>query len=225
MNESKKSQTGQAWVVRWCDFYTRGLPVAVASARHEELAADLHDHTEWAEAEGATARATRRAVTWRALKGAPADLAWRHAQLRAGDTTSFGTRFFHGWLLFGVTVVGFGLVVLALTAVIRDGPGILKGDAAVMPTFVAALAITCGLVLLARKRTRPLGALWIAAGSPVVATMGIGLLAQNTTLLFYASRATPSWGAGQLAIAICLVVLNVAASVWWMPELKKSRPR
>ncbi|MFC5503121.1 hypothetical protein ACFPJ4_12800 [Lysinimonas soli] len=219
------NHNAQSRVDRWCAVYTRGLPEEVASERREELAADVLDHTEWSAFQGNRPRAIARAITWRTIKGIPSDLAWRRAQLRAVDSAGYRMRPFDGWLLLGATALGIGLVALALTAVIRDGNGILIGDASAMPTLVAALGIMCGLLLLLREQTRPLGSLWIAAGAPVVVTVGVGLLAKNTTLLFYVSQSTPLWGVGQASIATCVAVFYIAATAWWTPERRKSSSR
>ena len=214
----------QLRVNRWSALYTRGLPEEVALARREELAADVMDQIEWSTAQGQSERVVGRAITWRTIKGAPSDLMWRHAQLRIANPAGFSTRAFAGWLLTSATGLGLGLVLLSLIAVLRDWRRIDLGDPPLMPTSVAALVIACGLVLLARDRTRSLGALWIAAGAPVVVTVGLSLLAQNTTLLLLAAH-TPLWGAGQAAVAACTAVFFVAAAVWWMPERGKALAR
>lgn len=69
-------------VLAWCDWYTRGLPYDVASARRDELAADLHDHRVDASLRDEVDGRLARAVVARALLGAPADLSWRSHQLR-----------------------------------------------------------------------------------------------------------------------------------------------
>lgn len=212
--------TVQSKVDRWCAFYTRGLPTEVALERREELAADVLDHTEWATEHGIGPASIARSITWRAVKGIPSDLAWRRTQLRAADAVTLGTRFFHGWLLVGAHALGLGLILLALTAVIRNGWRIFTGDAPAMATFVAALMIACGLLLIRRERTRPIGALWLAVGAPVVATVGVGLLAQNTTMLLLVSQSTPFWGTGLDVVAGCVSVFYLAAAAWWMPERK-----
>ncbi len=69
-------------VLAWCDWYTRGLPDDVASQRRDELASDLHDHRTDARLRGEPGGRHARAVTVRAILGAPADLSWRSYQLR-----------------------------------------------------------------------------------------------------------------------------------------------
>ena len=210
--------TARSRVERWCAFYTRGLHADVAAERREELAADVLDHTEWATEQGIDPAALARSITWRAIKGIPSDLAWRRTQLRAADTAPLGTRVFDGWLLLGAHALGLGLILLGSTAVIRNGWRIFTGDAPAMATFVATLVVVCGLVLVRRERTRPIGALWLAVGAPVIATVGLGLLAQNTTMLLLVSESTRYWGVGSGVVAACVAVFYVAAAAWWMPE-------
>jgi hypothetical protein len=212
-------------VDRWCSFYTRGLPMDIASDRRDELHADVVDHINWGRTEGASDRTISRAILWRALKGIPSDLSWRRAQLRLVEATGIGTRLFAGWLLLGTSVVGAGLVTLALTAIARDHQGRPSPDTAILSTLVAALVISCGVVLLLRVRTRWLGALWIAAGAPVVMTTGANLLIVSTTVLFHVAQSTPLWNAGELVSAACLVVFYAAAAVWWLPERSKAQAR
>ena len=176
------------------------------------------DQGDWARTQGLRSFAIGRSIVWRALKGVPADLAWRHAQLRLAYLPALRARLFNEWLLFLVTARGLGLVSLAGTAIVRNRGAVFGQDALVMPTLVASLVTMCGMFLLVRIRTRPIGALWIAVGAPVIATTGIELLARSTTLLLYASRTTSAWGTAEAMIAVSLVVFYLAAAVWWMPE-------
>ena len=65
-----------AAVLAWCRWYTADLPVEVAAERRAELASDLFEERELS---GAPATAS---ILWRAVRGIPADLAWRGARLR-----------------------------------------------------------------------------------------------------------------------------------------------
>jgi hypothetical protein len=208
-------------VDRWSDFYTRGLPESVAAARREELAADVLDQIEWGASRGTAARTTAREIRWRAIRGVPSDLAWRRSQLAAADSIDIASRVFGGSFLAAASLLGVGLFALALVAVVRDGTGILASDTPAMPTLVAALGIACGLVLLIRVRTRSLGALWIAASAPVILIVGLQLLAQHTTLLFFTTQSAPLWNVCQVAAAVCVGVFYLAAAVWWVPDRRK----
>ena len=65
-----------AAVLAWCRWYTADLPAEIAAERRAELASDLFE-----EREHSGARATA-SILWRAIRGVPADLAWRGARLR-----------------------------------------------------------------------------------------------------------------------------------------------
>jgi hypothetical protein len=223
MNDSQLSVATR--VDRWCAFYTRGLRAEIATDRRDELRADVVDHIEWGRDAGESDQALSRTILWRAIKGIPSDLSWRRAQLRLADLTGFGTRLFAGWLLLGASVLAAGMVALALTAIARDWQGRPSPDGDILSTLVAALVISCGVVLLLRVRTRWLGALWIAAGAPIVATTGANLLVQSTTVLHHVAATTPLWGVGEAVVAVCLLVFYAAASLWWMPERAKSASR
>jgi len=215
------STSVQRQIDRWCEFYTRGLPAAVTAERREELAADVQDQLEWGASQGIPVQATARAIRWRAIRGVPADLSWRRSQLAAADSVDTASRVFGGSLLAAANLLGVALFSTAVVAVVRAGSGALASDPLAMPTLVAALAIACGLVLLARTRTRSLGALWVAAGGPVILIVGLRLLAQHTTLLLVTTRSAPLWAVGQIAASVCVGVFYLAAAAWWMPERKK----
>jgi hypothetical protein len=61
-----------AQVMRWCNFYTRQLPIEVAFDRQQELASDLHEQAVWAAQTGVSARALQTSILSRAVRGAPA---------------------------------------------------------------------------------------------------------------------------------------------------------
>jgi len=69
-----------AWVLRWVRFYTRGLAAAVVERRRDEIAADLHDHIDYARANGDADPRIAREIAARMLRGVAADLAWRTHQ-------------------------------------------------------------------------------------------------------------------------------------------------
>jgi len=68
---------------RWTRAYTRRLSPETAGSRRDEIAADMHDQLVADRARGCSAHAISRAISVRMLLGVPADLSWRHHQLRA----------------------------------------------------------------------------------------------------------------------------------------------
>ncbi|MDQ2661856.1 MAG: hypothetical protein M3Y52_08280, partial [Actinomycetota bacterium] len=56
-------------VLRWCAVYTRGLEPAVAAARQDEIASDLHEHAVWASSQGMSGRRLAWSVRARAVLG------------------------------------------------------------------------------------------------------------------------------------------------------------
>jgi hypothetical protein len=77
-----------ARVLRWCDWYTRGLPAQVAADRRDELLSDLHEESSDTATDAASRRALARSVGTRAVLGAAADLSWRADQLRQAPPTA-----------------------------------------------------------------------------------------------------------------------------------------
>lgn len=69
-------------VSRWVRLYTAGLPAPVASRRREEIDADLADHLTHHRAVGVDDERIARSLASRAVRGALADVSWRHHELR-----------------------------------------------------------------------------------------------------------------------------------------------
>jgi hypothetical protein len=160
-----------ALVLGWARLYTRGLRPEVAARRVEELSADLHDQVADERAAGVDDGRIARRLATRALRGVPADLAWRRpkAPLR---------------------IVGFVAAVLAIPAI-----GSLVSDQVVWGAADYVLAgVLLGIVAvafeLALRRSGNLvvagvlGLLGVAAGllgdaddAPGLVLLGLLLLA------------------------------------------------
>jgi hypothetical protein len=81
-----------ALAARWVRFYTRGLPVRVATARRDELASDLFEHRADDQRQGVSSSATGAAILGRIVLGAAADLGWRSRQIAALRSRGLATR-------------------------------------------------------------------------------------------------------------------------------------
>ncbi len=152
----------ERWVTRWCEWYTATLPIEAASERRAEVASDLNDHA----ADGAT----RAAVVSRWLRGIPADLVWRHAQIRearatgilaAPDTmTRVATALAAVMAAWGLTATGRVLV--------EHG---VRVDASTLPMVALGAALSAlGLIAFARSKTRALGSAILSVAAFVTVT-------------------------------------------------------
>ncbi|MBA3339479.1 MAG: hypothetical protein H0T54_07025 [Geodermatophilaceae bacterium] len=160
----------------WSRAYTYGLPAAIALARRDEIAADLHDQL--ADTAGVSSAAVSRVIATRMLLGVPADLSWRSEQARTDRSARRKETAMNGSpspyrnlaLALGAVLVAWGLVMTAGSAIEQ-----LRGSWSqnlVWVLFVSAtLAGVVGLVLLAKRQA-------IGAALLVVAALG-------TTLPFY----------------------------------------
>jgi hypothetical protein len=159
-------------VLAWARLYTRGLPPAVAERRLGELAADLHDHIAHERAAGTDERRNALAVASRAVRGLPADAAWRrHVIARAptrkdrpkmSPTARSAVRV--------ALVTALVLLVPLIANLTQDGPGWS------VPDFVMAaviLGVTGALIEAVVRRPRNL-VLRIAAGLIGVTAMVLG---------------------------------------------------
>jgi hypothetical protein len=88
--------------------YTAGLPGAVGADRRAEITSDAAEHQHARLAEAWSRHRITRERRWRTLRGAPADLAWRHDVLAAGSRSSAPVR--------GVVLVVASAASLAVAA-------------------------------------------------------------------------------------------------------------
>jgi len=232
-------------VSRWCSWYTRAIDVDAAAGRRDELASDLYEHAMWADRSGASPRAVARSIFSRALRGAPADLSWRHAQRRQvalADPTGFRLRRVEGAvsvlvLVVASAVLGWGLFVLTRITLGVIGGEIRPGSAtAVAIISFTALAIGA-LVLLFRRRTRFLGALIMVIVSFGLVHFGLFQLYSLSVSVGALTNSMPSltatvgawtltlqaWDLASNTLIAGLGLFFTAAAIWWWPEHNTSR--
>jgi hypothetical protein len=122
-------------VLRWADFYTRGLPPEVRDVRRDEICSDLHDEAMDARRRGIAGPALARSIRRRAIRGSLADLDWRRRQLLVAgiSTRAKAARFaFVGIAVLGVAVSALLLMVAnseARTASAEDTQIVYSGYA------------------------------------------------------------------------------------------------
>jgi hypothetical protein len=156
-----------ALVTRWVRVYTAGLPGPVASRRREEIAADLADHLAHHRAEGDDDGRIARTMASRSIRGAPADVSWRHHEIRTARTRSEERTMTTSLARPALRISAFVLAVLAIPAV---GMVVSEDvDWGVFDFVLAGLLLTViGVTFEAAIRSR--GTL---VGGLVVAALGV----------------------------------------------------
>lgn len=213
--------------LRWCAWYTRGLDSAVATTRQDEVASDLHEHGEWAEAQGVGAARLARSIYVRMIAGAAADLSWRHNQRRA-YSASVDARVRLRDLSFAVLlVVGLGLVAVGTYALYRVVRALIIGDisyipATSYPTLLVTLAALTGVMTLRLRRSRSIGALLIAVPAmvlPVLVGQILNRVSASSLLIF---NAMPGWDAILAIAGGGLAIFAAMTAIIWRPERRRA---
>ncbi|MFC5931388.1 hypothetical protein [Cryobacterium melibiosiphilum] len=212
-------------VSRWCAWYTRGVDADTAANRRDELASDLHEQATWADAAGQSPRCVARSILGRAGRGALADLSWSHAQRRRvalADPVALRGRRIEATAASLVLVAAIAVFGLGLYVLVRVGTGVatglIRGGSA---TSVAVLVFTalaaCGVMLLARRKTRFLGALWMILPTIGVIHYGLYQLYSLSATVGALMFSMPGWSLASDALTVGLVVYFAAATIWWWP--------
>lgn len=213
-------------VSRWCSWYTREVDAQAADCRRDELASDLYEHAIWADESGITPRALARAILSRAVRGAPADLTWRHAQRR-----KLALAHLAGFRRNRVESAVSALVVMVASAVLGWGIFVLTRIALsviagqIRPGSVTSLIIagftvlTLGaVVMLCRRRTRVLGATIMVLPSIGLVHFGLFQLYSLSATVGALTFTMPGWELASNGLSVGLSLLFTAAAIWWWPE-------
>ncbi|MCD5345657.1 hypothetical protein PX701_00190 [Agromyces sp. H3Y2-19a] len=210
-----------AVVLGWCRWYTRDLAEPVATARRAELASDLYEERAVAAETGE--RGVSRSIVGRLIRGIPADLSWRQAQLRRLALTAPRGTFplampALAHLATALLLAWGVLVVWRTVASMASGDWAGAWDLVAAGVFGLAMAVL-GAVLTAAPRFRWLGALWLAAASYVLIRFGMyALIASSTTLgAFYAAAIEQAMLVNR-AMSAAGVLFFVAMAAWWLPS-------
>jgi hypothetical protein len=209
------------WVMQWCDLYSRGLPQEVVAARREELSRDMADQVDWATCNDTPQRHVAWSIGVRAVRGAPADLSWRSSQRFRASLDSPSFRAFSIGFLSMTVASGFVLFLIASVSIIRqvqemNASGVLA-DRSQLLVLVAAVALLLGEALLARPRTRSLGALWMLVSAEAIVFAGMPMLAGTTRLLSLTSL-SPSWSASMDLAGLGVAIFYATGALWWLPR-------
>ena len=220
-------------VSRWCAWYTRGVDPDAVASRRDEIASDLHEHATWADAAGQSPRALARSILGRAGRGALADLSWSHAQRRRialADPVALRVRRVEGAaaglvLAAALSVLGLGLYVLVRVAAAVVAGGIRDWSGTSVAVIVFTALAACGVLLLARRKTRFVGALWMLAPSIGVIHYGLFQLYSISATVGALMFSMPGWRLASDALTVGLVVYFAAAAIWWWPARPERHAR
>jgi hypothetical protein len=214
-----------AAIQRWCRIYTRGLPNDVAAARGDELTSDLHDEITHLIGRGVAERSIARSLASRAIRGAAADVAWRRLQLRALRAEQPGSSS-AGWyprvLLTASYALGSALLASAVYALARWERAVaidwryFETESILLLATGMAICL-CGLIMLGRRRTRSIGALWVMASVFILIQQGSRLLAGVSTSVRFAVHALADWQALEVALSAGIMLFFLGVAIWWMP--------
>lgn len=204
-------------VIRWVDFYTGALDAGIAADRREEVLADIRDQIDWSRAEGRDEVAIARSLRRRALRGAAADVSWS-----LGAVWRTPAPVVEHPLRLLVSAMAVGFIVLGVVSLARRPIG---DDLRPAMVLLAGVLVAFGaLVLLGRRRTRALGALWVVGAAQIVLWDGIRYLAGSTTILAHVTG-TESWMRSLLLADVGIILLCSAAAVWWATAEREARAR
>ena len=168
-----------AFATWWATRYTRGLPSEVRDRRRDEIASDVFEelHT--------TSEGRAASLTWRTVRGMPADVAWRRQEMRAMHANSPGPRFpllRNAWAVatqrwfapVAILVIVFDLLFAIAVVKEGEGSGRVIGPALLV---LCAAAITTGLwmrwraVRVITSRPAPANASQRAVSNRTIATL------------------------------------------------------
>ncbi|MGW9631085.1 hypothetical protein ACWGST_10305 [Agromyces sp. NPDC055520] len=214
-------------VLAWGRWYTSDLPDEVAADRLAELESDVFEERAAAASDQAPggargARGVGRSIMLRAIRGVPADLAWRFARLRGAALTAPNGSF--PLVMPALAHLATALLLAwGVLVVVRVGAGLADGSWSGAWDLVASGVVGLGLALIGSALTlmpqaRWLGALWLAAASYVLLRYGMyALIATSTTLTeFYTSSLSQAMLINRVLTAAG-VLFFVAMAAWWLP--------
>lgn len=195
-----------AFVRRWVELYTRGLPAELRTARRDEIDDDLWSQREEATATGRSTLSLGTEMVLRLLLGMPADVSWRFANRRTSEprarvemSSSISVRIFGALAVLagtGWTVMMLLYTVLGMSA--WTGPTALFMVIFVVVGGLAFAAATFGLLWRFQEQLHYLGAVGGAlAGLGAIASAVNGAWA---ILLLPAGSAALAWDLGRLGV-------------------------
>jgi hypothetical protein len=213
-------------VLRWCDWYTRGLDDTIARARRDEIVSDIWEHTRWADRRNEAPEVTSRVILTRAALGVVADLNWRRAQRRSARLTgsSSSRPSSRGAIALALTLatmlLAFGVIVLVRGGITAPDGYVHAGSRGLLASAVTTTLCVLGIVLLARERTRILGALWMVPTAIGLVHFGLRVLELVSTTVgsLALSSLVDDWDLVTLLASLAIALVFCCLAVAWWPR-------
>jgi hypothetical protein len=204
-------------VLRWTLTYTRGLDPDLAERRQDEIASDLHEHAVWAHEAGVSPRRLAGSIRVSALRGVPADLAWRSTVLRHADPAVRLALRADAALLALVVTIGIADVALGGFVAFRLVRALVIRDVQFMPApalgvMILALIALLALPAMVGERQRPWAALVLAVPTGlIIAEAGRALYFLSASAVVLVNR-LPWWESAATAIGGALALVCITAA-------------
>lgn len=203
-----------AAVLAWCRWYTADLPDDVATERRAELASDLFE-----ERGRAGARATG-SILGRAVRGIPADLAWRGARLRSvalgAPRGTFPLAMPALAHVAAIALVAWGGIIVwrvARSALIGDWHG--AADVAELSVVGLVLALV-GSWLLVVARRRAFAGLVLAVAAYLLIRFGTyAVMETSVSFTAFFSTSTVQMVILNRVATGAAVLFFLSMAVWW----------
>lgn len=211
-----------AAVLAWCRWYTADLPAEVAAERRAELTSDLFEERQYS-----GARATR-SILARAIRGIPADLAWRGARLRqAAVGAPRGTfplampALAHLAAIALVAWGGFIVWRIARSMLIGDWHG--AADVAELSVAGLLLALVGSWLLMIARRRAFAGLVLAVAAYLLIRFGAYALMETSVSFTAFFSTATAQMVLLNRVATGAAVLFFLSMAAWWAPT--KPTPR
>lgn len=214
-------------VLAWCAWYTRGLDPDAAAMRRDEVASDLHEEGVWAEEAGISPAVASRRMLLRALRGVPADLAWRSGELRQTRGAGFSwamTGHAGSGLAFVIVALGLACSLVGVLAVVRallavETVGILLPRAELIAVATLTILSLLATVLSIHPRSRYLGAALLIVPTAWIMHFTLQLLWYSSATVQALAVRIESLSLLVVLMSVGLALIPIGATLWWWPAL------
>ena len=216
-------------VLGWVGVYTMNVSRRAAEQRQAELVSDVWEQVNDAELMGLAAGPW---LVWRAIRGVPADLAWRRSAQAEGEGERAAVHLLWERIgLLGVSLIEAllvgGLLLGTIVHILHGGGAGSLGSSmlSVLAALTAGVLFTVtGVALLLRIRTRPLAPLALGVATLILLMTALPALEwiSTTVSAFYNTSPLlwthPGWSEARAAAVALACVFHSAVALAWLPR-------